>query len=221
MEEQRLRSSNSISSAPPLLLHTLKHARRTAFNRAFAAVYTCAISALLYYHALKLIHSATLSSSSFFISLSFFLSDAILAFMWASRQCFLMTIVYREEYPENLERVLKKPADFPALDVFICTADPYKEPPMRLISTVLAVMAYEYPTEKISIYVSDDGGSQLTLFACMEAAKFATHWLPFCRKKNMINRSPEVYFASNHSWCSETEKIKVIFTKTLILYINC
>ncbi|XP_059442521.1 cellulose synthase-like protein G3 isoform X2 [Corylus avellana] len=209
MEEQRVRSSSSssISSSPPL--HTLRHARRTAFNRAFAAVYTCAISALLYYHALKLIHSTTLSSS-FFISLSFFLSDAILAFMWASRQCFLMTIVYRDEYPENLERVLKKP-DFPALDVFICTADPYKEPPMRLISTVLAVMAYEYPTEKISIYVSDDGGSELTLFACMEAAKFATHWLPFCRKKNMINRSPEVYFASNHSWCSETEKIKILY----------
>jgi hypothetical protein len=221
MEEQRLRSSNSISSATPPLLHTLKHARRTAFNRAFAVVYTCAISALLYYHALKLMHSAATLSSSFFISLSFFLSDAFLAFMWVSRQCFLMTIVYREEYPENLEEVLKKPADFPALDVFICTADPYKEPPMRLISTVLAVMAYEYPTEKISIYVSDDGGSQLTLFACMEAAKFATHWLPFCRKKHMINRSPEVYFASNHSGCSETEKIKVIFTKTLLLYINC
>jgi hypothetical protein len=214
MEHKRVRSASSISSAHPL--HALRHARRTTFNRVFAAVYACAISALLYYHALKLIHSATFAS--FFISLSFFLSDAVLAFMWATRQCFLMTIVYRQEYPENLERVLKKP-DFPALDVFICTADPYKEPPLRLISTTLAVMAYDYPTEKISIYISDDGGSQLTLFACMEAAKFASHWLPFCRKKNMIERSPEAYFASNQdSWCSDIEKMKVILTNTLLLY---
>ena len=109
-----------------------------------------------------------------------------------------------------------KKSDFPALDVFICTADLYKEPPIRLVSTALLVMAYDYPTEKISVYVSDDGGSQLTLFACMEAAKFASHWLPFCRETNIIDRSPEAYFASKHSWSSDAEKIKVIvvFSKT-------
>ncbi|KAL0013019.1 hypothetical protein SO802_000088 [Lithocarpus litseifolius] len=89
-----------------------------------------------------------------------------------------------------------KKSDFPALDVLICTADPYKEPPIRLVSTALSVMAYDYQTEKILVYVSDDGGSQLTLFACMEAAKFASHGLPFCRKMNIIDRSPEAYFAS-------------------------
>ena len=80
--------------------------------------------------------------------------------------------------------------------MFICTIDPYKEPPIRLVSTALSVMAYDYPTEKISVYVLDDGVSQLTLFACMEAAKFTSHWLPFCRKRNMIDRSLEAYFAS-------------------------
>ncbi|KAK9994693.1 hypothetical protein SO802_024396 [Lithocarpus litseifolius] len=85
---------------------------------------------------------------------------------------------------------------FPALDVLICMADLYKEPAIRLVSTALSVMAYDYQTEKILVYVSDDGGSQLTLFACMEAAKFASHGLPFCRKMNIIDRSPEAYFAS-------------------------
>ncbi len=194
------------TTLPPL--HTLRHARRTTFNRVFVAIYTCAILALLYHHALKLIfHSTTLSS--FFITLSFFISDIILAILWATQQCFRITIVYRDEFPENLEKVMKK-SDFPTLDVFICTADPYKEPPMRLVNTALSVMAYDYPTEKISVYVSDDGGSQLTLFACMEAAKFASQWLPFCRKNNIVDRSPEAYFASNHSWCSDAEKIKVI-----------
>ncbi|GMY30577.1 cellulose synthase-like protein G3 isoform X2 [Fagus crenata] len=146
----------------------------------------------------------------FFITFSFFISDIILAFIRTTQQRFRIAIVYRDEFPENLEKVMKK-SDFPALDVFICTADLYKEPPMSLVSTVLSVMAYDYPTEKISVYVSDDGGSQLTLFACMEATKFASHWLPFCRKNNIVDRSPKAYFASNHSWCSDAEKIKVSY----------
>ncbi|KAB1212584.1 Cellulose synthase-like protein G1 [Morella rubra] len=192
-------SSSSIPSAPSL--HTLRHARRTRLNRGFVAVYSCAVVVLLYHQAHRLIHSANLAS---FISLSLCLADTALAFMWANRQSFLMNIVYRDENPENLEEVRKK-SDFPALDVFICTADPYKDPPIRLVSTALSVMAYDYPTEKISVYVSDDGGSQVTLYACTEAVKFASHWLPFCRKNNTADRSPEAYFASNHSWSSETE----------------
>ena len=81
-------------------------------------------------------------------------------------------------------------SDYPALDVFICTADPYKEPPIGVVNTALSVMAYDYPVEKLSVYVSDDGGSQLTLFAFMEAARFATHWLPFCRKNKILEGVP-------------------------------
>ena len=206
-------SSSIITSIPSL--HTLRHARRTTLNRVFGAVYTCAIIVLLYHHALNLIHSTTLSS--FFITFSFFISDIILAFIWTTQQCFRIAIVYRDEFPENLEKVMKK-SDFPTLDVFICTADPYKEPPMRLVNTALSVMAYDYPTEKISAYISDDGGSQLTLFACMEAAKFASHWLPFCRKNNIVDRSPEAYFASNHYWCSDAEKIKVTILSAKLRY---
>ena len=92
--------------------------------------------------------------------------------------------------------VAMKKSDFPALDWFICIVDLYKEPPIRLVSIALSVMAYDYPTEKILVYVSNDSASQHTLFACMEAAKFASHWLLFCRKTNIIDRSPEAYFAS-------------------------
>ncbi|KAF5190021.1 Cellulose synthase-like protein g3 [Thalictrum thalictroides] len=47
----------------------------------------------------------------------------------------------------------------------------------------------------------------------MEAAKFASHWLPFCREKNIMERCPEAYFGSDHvhTWCSETEKIKIMY----------
>ncbi|XP_044485758.1 cellulose synthase-like protein G2 [Mangifera indica] len=193
------------------LLHTLHPLRRTFFNRVFALVYACAILALVYRHAQTLLNCKNLASFS--VTLSLLLADLILAFMWVATQSFHIRPVHRKEYPENLEKFLK-PRDFPALDVFVCTADPYKEPPIDVVNTALSVMAYDYPTEKVSVYVSDDGGSALTLFAFMEAAKFASHWLPFCREKNIMVRSPEVYFStseSNHPWCLETQKIKALY----------
>jgi cellulose synthase/poly-beta-1,6-N-acetylglucosamine synthase-like glycosyltransferase len=198
-------TSKSTTPAPPL--HKLEFSRLKLFNRVYATIHTCVILALLYHHAFTLLHSSTLSS--FFITLSLLISDFLLAFMWAATQACRLNPIHRKEFPENLKRVVKE-SDFPPLDVFICTADPYKEPPMGVVNTALSVMAYEYPMEKISVYVSDDGGSQLTLFAFMEAAKFASYWLPFCRKNNIVERNPEVYFASKNSSFSDAEKIKVI-----------
>ncbi|KAJ0104749.1 hypothetical protein Patl1_17489 [Pistacia atlantica] len=209
MESLKECTGTTVSSSQALPLHTLHPLRRTFFNRVFASVYTCAILALVYHHVLTLFNCRNVAFFS--VTLSILLSDLVLAFMWVASQSFHMRPVHRKEYPENLEKIMK-PSDFPALDVFICTADPYKEPPINVVNTALSVMAYDYPTEKVSVYVSDDGGSALTLFAFMEAAKFASHWLPFCREKNIMVRSPEVYFStSNHSWCSETEKIKALY----------
>lgn len=202
-----LRDSASTKNGSPL--HTTKLMRRTAVNRAFAVLYTSGIIALLYHHALKLTKATSIST--FALSLALLLSDVVLAFMWATTQSCRMKPIRRREFPENLKEVSAKGKKLPALDVFICTADPYKEPPMSVVNTALSVMAYDYPTEKISVYVSDDGGSQLTLFAFMEASKFAGHWLPFCRSKNIVARSPEVYFASDHPSSSETEKIKTMY----------
>ncbi|XVE58100.1 hypothetical protein DITRI_Ditri04bG0143100 [Diplodiscus trichospermus] len=209
MERSRLRESSATYAAhAPPLLHTLKPSRRTGSNRVFAAVYTCAIIALFYRHAQLLFYSKNLVS--FYVTLTLFISDLILAFMWANGQAFRMRPVYRQEFPENIEKVVKT-SDFPGLDIFICTADPYKEPPMSVVNTALSVMAYDYPTEKTSIYISDDGGSSFTLFAFMEAAKFAANWLPFCRKNDIAERNPDVYFSSNYSRSSETDKIKILY----------
>ncbi|KAL0288850.1 UNVERIFIED_CONTAM: Cellulose synthase-like protein G3 [Sesamum calycinum] len=140
------------------------------------------------------------------------MSDIILAFMWLNSQAFRMNPVTTKPFPENLQKVLNRPEDFPALDVFICTADPYKEPPMKVAATALSVMAYDYPTEKLSIYVSDDGGSELTLFALIEAAKFGKVWLPFCKENRVLERCPEAYFGSEFAARnSETEKIKEMY----------
>ncbi|XP_071740835.1 cellulose synthase-like protein G3 [Rutidosis leptorrhynchoides] len=200
------------------LLHSNKHMRCTFFNRIFAIIYTFAILALIYHHFLTLIHhSTTITATTFLL-----ISDVILAFMWATTTSFRLRPITRHEYPENLDKILDK-KDFPAIDIFICTADPYKEPPMNVVNTALSLMAYDYPPEKVSVYISDDGGSQLTLFAFMEAAKFAKIWLPFCRDNKIMDRCPEVYFSSDHHGLTaelDSEKIKAIYESMKIKVEN-
>ncbi|XP_010925919.2 cellulose synthase-like protein D1 [Elaeis guineensis] len=86
-------------------------------------------------------------------------------------------------------------SDLPGIDVFISTADPEKEPPLVTANTILSILATEYPVEKLSVYISDDGGALLTFEAMAEAASFAEVWVPFCRKHNIEPRNPESYFA--------------------------
>ncbi|KAL8170706.1 hypothetical protein V2J09_022510 [Rumex salicifolius] len=191
------------SSRRKPLLHTCQPLRRTLFNRLFAAVYTCALAAFFYHHTTTLVASRTK-----LLSLLLLIADVVLAFQWAATQSFRMRPVRRREFLENLETA----ADFPpALDIFICTADPYKEPPMGVVNTALSVLAYDYPPEKLSVYVSDDGGSLLTLFAFTEAARFASHWIPFCRENKVQARSPEAYFGGTYTPSADTHKIKALY----------
>ncbi|KAJ6347756.1 hypothetical protein OIU76_004278 [Salix suchowensis] len=85
-------------------------------------------------------------------------------------------------------------SDLPSIDIFVSTADPEKEPPLITANTVLSVLAADYPFEKLSCYVSDDGGALLTFEAMAEAASFASLWVPFCRKHEIEPRNPESYF---------------------------
>ncbi|XP_052171372.1 cellulose synthase-like protein D3 [Diospyros lotus] len=85
-------------------------------------------------------------------------------------------------------------SDLPGIDVFVSTADPEKEPPLVTANTILSILAADYPVEKLSCYVSDDGGALLTFEAMAEAASFANLWVPFCRKHDIEPRNPETYF---------------------------
>lgn len=102
--------------------------------------------------------------------------------------------------------------ELPGVDIYVCTADPSIEPPLMVINTVLSVMAYDYPPEKLGVYLSDDGGSDLTFYALLEASEFAKHWIPFCKKFNVEPRSPAAYFSSiNTAPNDANQSIKVIF----------
>lgn len=86
-------------------------------------------------------------------------------------------------------------SDLPGIDLFVSTADPEKEPPLTTANTVLSILAVDYPVDKVSCYISDDGGALLTFEAMAEAASFADIWVPFCRKHDIEPRNPDSYFS--------------------------
>ncbi|KAJ4758031.1 hypothetical protein LUZ62_068406 [Rhynchospora pubera] len=113
-------------------------------------------------------------------------------FYWILTQSLRWNLVYHHTFKDRLSTRYKD--NLPGVDIFVCTADPKIEPPIMVINTVLSVMAYEYPTEKLSVYLSDDGGSDITFYALLEASRFAKAWIPFCKKYKIEPRSPGAYF---------------------------
>ena len=99
------------------------------------------------------------------------------------------------------------------MDIFVCTADPVIEPPVMVINTILSVMAYDYPPEKLSVYLSDDGGSDLTYYALREASHFAKHWLPFCKNFKVEPRSPAAYFNSSDDPLDANQSKELVLIK--------
>jgi Cellulose synthase len=89
-----------------------------------------------------------------------------------------------------------------------------------VISTVLSVMAYNYPTEKLNIYVSDDAGSVLTFYALWEASQFAKVWLPFCKRYKIEPRSPAAYFSQSDAPPEICNTKEWYYVKVLSLYLT-
>ena len=70
-----------------------------------------------------------------------------------------------------------EPSQLAAVDIFVSTVDPLKEPPLVTANTVLSILAVDYPVDKVSCYVSDDGAAMLTFEALAETSEFARKWV--------------------------------------------
>ncbi|KAL1562120.1 cellulose synthase-like protein E1 [Salvia divinorum] len=162
-----------------------------AINRMHSFIHGAALAALFYYRITTITTIARSSSRILLLPhLLIFTAELTLSFMWLLSQASLWNPVARTVYPERL------PADeyLPSLDVFICTADPAKEPSLGVMNTVISALALDYPPTKLHLYLSDDGGSPVTLRALQLARSFAKLWIPFCRKYMVKNRCPQAYF---------------------------
>lgn len=163
---------------------------RATAQRLHMLFHLIAIIAILFYRFTSLFygHVPTLAWSVVT------LSELIFSFVWFLTQAFRWRPVARSVSLQNL------PDDnelLPKVDVFICTVDPSKEPTVEVMNTVLSAMGLDYPSDKLAVYLSDDGGAPSTLYAMKEACSFARIWLPFCRKYGIKSRCPELFFSTH------------------------
>jgi len=192
-------------------------------NRLYLLVHSTALAFLFYYRLSFLFQpSETREGHGLLPWLLVFASETILSFVWILDQAFRWRPVSRSVFPERLP----EDHELPPIDVFICTADSTKEPTLDVMNTVLSAMSLDYPPKKLHVYLSDDGGSPLTLHGVREAWKFARWWLPFCRRYKIRNRCPKAYFsaledddgggdfARSSLYVADKHKIKVDFEET-------
>ncbi|KAE8098880.1 hypothetical protein FH972_016912 [Carpinus fangiana] len=143
--------------------------------------------------AYKVFASTVFVAGRYWAWIGMFMAELCFGLYWIVTQSVRLNPVSHHPFKQRLS--YRYEDKLPGVDIFVCTADPKIEPPTLVISTVLSAMAYNYPPEKLSIYLSDDGGSQLTFYALLEAASFSKHWIPFCKKFMLEPRSPAAYFA--------------------------
>ncbi|XP_038900388.1 cellulose synthase-like protein H1 isoform X1 [Benincasa hispida] len=123
-----------------------------------------------------------------------FLCESWFSFVWFLAVIIKWNPVDYKTYPQ---RLLKREVELPAVDIFVTTADPVLEPPIITVNTVLSLMALDYPTNKLSCYISDDGCSAMTFYALSETVNFAKMWVPFCKKYEVEIRAPFRYFLND------------------------
>lgn len=178
--------------SPPL---HLCHVSKTSIfiNRLHGLLHSIAIAFLIYYRASFLFQEPqTKATVPILLWLLVFVAELLLSFIWLIGQAYHWHPVSRTVFPERLPEDDK----LPAIDVFICTVDPDKEPTLDVMNTVLSAMALDYPAEKLNLYLSDDGGAAVTLHGMKEAWRFAKSWLPFCKKYGIKTRCPKAYFSA-------------------------
>lgn len=122
--------------------------------------------------------------------------------------------ITRETYLDRLTMRFERegePNKLAPVDVFVSTVDPLKEPPIITANTVLSILSLDYPIDKVSCYVSDDGASMLLFDTLSETAEFARRWVPFCKKYSVEPRAPEFYFSEKIDYLKD--KVQPTFVK--------
>lgn len=151
--------------------------------------------------------------SAFGLWLTSVICEIWFGFSWILDQFPKWCPVNRETY---VDRLIARYGDgedsgLAPVDFFVSTVDPLKEPPLITANTVLSILAVDYPVEKISCYISDDGAAMLTFESLAETAEFARRWVPFCKKFSIEPRTPEFYFSQKIDYLKD--KIHPSFVK--------
>ncbi|KAI3495121.1 hypothetical protein L1887_37297 [Cichorium endivia] len=186
-------------------LFETKSAKGRTLFKLYAASMAMAICLICVY---RVTHTPGKGKTGRYFWVGLFMSELWFTLYWLITQLVRWNPVTHRTFKDKLSH--KYENELPGVDIFVCTADPVIEPPLMVINTVLSMMAYDYPPEKLNVYVSDDGGSELMFYALLEASRFCKYWLPFCKRYKIEPRSPSAYFSHaspiNNEWSSIKNK---------------
>ncbi|KAF7113144.1 hypothetical protein RHSIM_RhsimUnG0156500 [Rhododendron simsii] len=200
----------------PLPLFETEVSKGKLAYRVYAVTVLIGICSIWVYRSIKL---PTAEEHGRWAWIGMFMAELWFGFYWIITLSVRWNVTHR--YPFK-DRLINSYGDkLPAVDVFVCTADPRIEPPTMVISTVLSVMSYNYPPDRLSIYLSDDGGSEFTFYALLEASHFSKQWIPFCKKFSVEPRSPAAYFAQNSNPKDTTVPKEWLVVKKLYEDMKC
>ncbi|KVI11731.1 hypothetical protein Ccrd_009856 [Cynara cardunculus var. scolymus] len=166
------------------------------------------LAIFLRYRLLNPVHDA------FGLWLTSVICEIWFAFSWILDQFPKWFPIDRETYLDRLSLRYERegePNMLCPVDIFVSTVDPLKEPPLVTANTVLSILAMDYPVDKISCYISDDGASMLTFESLSETAEFSRKWVPFCKKFTIEPRAPEMYFSDKIDYLKD--KVQPTFVK--------
>ncbi|KAK0600710.1 hypothetical protein LWI29_017742 [Acer saccharum] len=192
-------------------LFVIKEGKVRVAYRVFSATITVGICLILLHRIVQFPRDGEEGRSWAWIGM--FMAELWFGFYWIITQSVRWNVLYSFPFKDRLSQRYDQDK-LPDVDIFVCTADPVIEPPTMVINTILSAMSYNYPPEKLSVYLSDDGGSEFTFYALLEASNFSKYWIPFCKKFNIEQRNPEAYFAyvsnDNADLSQEWFDIKII-----------
>ncbi|KAL8040873.1 hypothetical protein ABFX02_10G128500 [Erythranthe guttata] len=166
------------------------------------------LAIFLRYRILNPVHDA------FGLWLTSIICEIWFAFSWILDQFPKWFPIDRETYLDRLSLRYERegePNMLAPVDIFVSTVDPMKEPPLVTANTLLSILAVDYPVDKISCYISDDGASMCTFEALSETAEFSRKWVPFCKKFTIEPRAPEMYFSEKVDYLKD--KVQPTFVK--------
>ncbi|KAF5202270.1 Cellulose synthase-like protein e1 [Thalictrum thalictroides] len=176
---------------PKLPLHVYQvHQSFATINKIHTLFFFISLLSLLYYR-FSILFQRTTSQIPILPWLLITMSEFLLSLYWILAQAYRWRPVSRTVFTERLPNN----EDLPPIDVFIFTCDPMKEPTVGVMNTVISALCIDYPPEKLFVYLSDDGGAPITLYATREAYNFAKKWAPFCKKYGIKTIAPEAYFS--------------------------
>ncbi|GJX68492.1 cellulose synthase [Tanacetum coccineum] len=91
-----------------------------------------------------------------------------------------------------------EPSQLVVVDIFVNTWDPLKERPLITANMVLFILAIDYPVDKVSCYVSDDGAAMLSFESISKTSEFAKKCVP--EWNDPCNELPRLVYVS-HEKC--------------------